>query len=212
MTPLSKTHSVTSARDRYDRARMRRLYSLTIIKGDANGGAGELRPQRGSSEVMIGTACATPEEFTAIGTEGVIFPTPFEVTRKAMTIHVHPARRASLRLRHGCLPGSPGAISPRVATSRFPPLFADAIRRGASIRGPESTQGRRASPRPVCGIAHVPTQSRSSVVCDQTTGPKSDAGVALSALATASNSSLGRIGFTNTLWLGSPRSSSRMNA
>jgi hypothetical protein len=113
------------------------------------GGVGKLRPERGSSEVMIGTAHATPEEFTAIGTEGVIFPTPFEVTRKAMTIHVHPARRASLRLRHGCLPGSPAAISPRAATLRFPPLFADAIRRGGSIRGPESTQGRRASPRPV---------------------------------------------------------------
>jgi hypothetical protein len=111
---------VPSAWDRYDRAKMRRLCSLTIIKGDANGGVGELRPQRGSSEVLIGTACATPEEFTAIGTEGVIFPTPFEVTRKAMTIHVHPTRRATFRLRHGYLPGSPAAISPRAATLRFP--------------------------------------------------------------------------------------------
>jgi hypothetical protein len=161
---------------------------------------------------MIGTACATPEEFTAIGTEGVIFPTPFEVTRKAMTIHVHPARRASLRLRHGCLPGSPAAISPRAATLRFPrcsltlSVAADQFEGRNLLRDDELPLGRS------CGIAHVPMQSRSSVVCDQTTGPKSDAGVVPSALATASNSSLGRIGFTSTLWLGSPRSSSRMNA
>jgi hypothetical protein len=148
MTRLSKTHSVTSARDRHDHARMRRLYSLTIIKGDAKGGGcveAAARLQRGHDRYSVCDA----RRIHSDRNRRCDLPHPIRGDAQG-----HDDSRPS---RTTSIPEAPAWLSPWVSCRNLPtssdlevpPLCADAIRRGGSIRGPESTQGRRASPRPV---------------------------------------------------------------